>query len=56
MAEPERYRSDIARSVHRTVRGLHRIGLVDNTTMSRFDAKCLKKPAQRSPKKSRPKT
>jgi putative transcriptional regulator len=37
----EKYRSDIARTVHETVRGLHRIGLVDKKTMRRFDASCL---------------
>jgi putative transcriptional regulator len=41
MARKEKYRSDIARTVHETVRGLHRIGLVDKKTMRRFDASCL---------------
>jgi putative transcriptional regulator len=36
-----KYRSDIARSVHETASGLHRIGLVDRKTMRRFDASCL---------------
>ena len=36
-----KYRSDALRSVHETVRGLHRIGLVDKTTMDRFDVSCL---------------
>lgn len=51
MAEPKKYRSDIARSVHRTVRGLHRIGLVDKARMSGFDARCLRKSDVRSTKK-----
>jgi putative transcriptional regulator len=43
MAVKAKYRSDIARSVHQTVRGLHRIGLVDKRTMRRFDSTCLTK-------------
>lgn len=45
-----RYRSDIARSVHQTVRGLHRVGLVDKTTMRRFDASCLTRIVDLTPK------
>jgi putative transcriptional regulator len=41
MAKKKRYRSDIARAVHATVRGLHRIGLADRKTMRRFDVSCL---------------
>jgi putative transcriptional regulator len=40
-AKKPKYRSKIARSVHETVRGLHRAGLVDKRTMRRFDASCL---------------
>jgi putative transcriptional regulator len=36
-----KYRSDALRSVHKTVEGLHRIGLVDKKTMHRFDDSCL---------------
>jgi putative transcriptional regulator len=50
MAAKEKCRSDIARSVHRTVRGLHRIGLVDRKTMRRFDASCLTKVEALSPR------
>jgi putative transcriptional regulator len=45
-----RYRSKIARSVHETVRGLHRAGLVDKRTMRRFDASCLTAVEELSPK------
>jgi putative transcriptional regulator len=36
-----KYRSDVHRSVHVTVKDLHDIGLVDKATMRRFDASCL---------------
>lgn len=36
-----KYRSEIARAVHETVRDLHRIGLADKRTMRRFDLSCL---------------
>jgi putative transcriptional regulator len=36
-----RYESSILRSVHRSVAGLHRVGLVDEATMRKFDARCL---------------
>jgi putative transcriptional regulator len=49
MATKRKYRSDVARSVHQTVRGLHRIGLVDKKTMRRFDASCLTSVEQLSP-------
>ena len=51
MAAKEKYRSDIARSVHRTVRGLRRIGLVDRKTMRRFDASCLTRRSKRLARK-----
>jgi putative transcriptional regulator len=41
VAKKTKYRSKIARTVHETVRGLHRIGLADKRTMRRFDASCL---------------
>ena len=50
MAAKVKYRSDIARSVHETVRGLHRIGLVDKKTMRRFDASCLTRIEELSPR------
>ncbi len=37
MATKIRYRSEIARSVHTTVKGLHRIGLVSDKALRRFD-------------------
>jgi putative transcriptional regulator len=42
MARKTKYRSRIARTVHETVQGLYRIGLVDEKTMRRFDASCLR--------------
>jgi putative transcriptional regulator len=45
-----KYRSDVARSVHETVRDLHRIGVVDKKTMRRFDASCLTNVEQLTPK------
>jgi putative transcriptional regulator len=41
VAKRARYRSKIARTVHETVRGLHRIGLADKRTMRQFDISCL---------------
>jgi putative transcriptional regulator len=40
MAE-RKYRSEALRVAHETVKGLHRIGLADKTTMREFDAMCL---------------
>jgi putative transcriptional regulator len=37
----KKYRSDAHRSAHVTVKGLYDIGLVDQTTMRRFDESCL---------------
>ena len=37
----KKYRSDALRSVHVTVEGLNRIGLVDKKTMREFDDSCL---------------
>ena len=36
-----KYRSEIARTVHEGVRGMHRLGLVDKKTMREFDLRCL---------------
>jgi putative transcriptional regulator len=33
--------SDILKSVHDTVKGLHKAGVVDKTTLRKFDALCL---------------
>ena len=43
MAEKKKtkYRSKISEAVHETASGLHRIGLIDQTTMREFDASCL---------------
>jgi putative transcriptional regulator len=37
----QKYESRLLRSVHRSVAGLHRLGLVDEATMREFDAQCL---------------
>ena len=34
-------KSDILKTIHEEVKGLHEIGLVDATTMRKFDAHCL---------------
>ncbi len=36
-----KYRSEIAEAMHETVRGMHRLGLVDKKTMRDFDVRCL---------------
>lgn len=46
----KKYKSDISRSVHVTIKGLHDIGLVDQTTMREFDRKCLTRPELLQPK------
>jgi len=40
-AKSKRAESPILASVHETAAGLHRIGLVDKSTMREFDALCL---------------
>jgi putative transcriptional regulator len=37
----KKYKSDVLQSVHETVSGLHRIGLINEKTMREFDASCL---------------
>lgn len=34
-------KSDILKTIHKEVKGLYEIGLVDTTTMRQFDARCL---------------
>jgi putative transcriptional regulator len=41
MAKKTKYRSDIAKTVHEGMRGLHRLGLADKKTMREFDVRCL---------------
>lgn len=36
-----KFRSPIAEAMHETVRGMHRLGLVDKKTMREFDVSCL---------------
>jgi putative transcriptional regulator len=47
------YRSKIHAAVHETMDDLHKIGLVDNSTMKRFDASCLSPVKPLSPKQIR---
>ena len=37
----KKYKSELRAALHETVEGLHRIGLVDKTTMRDFDERCL---------------
>ena len=41
MTKKRKFRSPIAEAMHETVSGLHRLGLVDKTTMREFDVRCL---------------
>ena len=41
MKAKPKYRSRISGAVHETASGLHKIGLLDHTTMREFDASCL---------------
>jgi putative transcriptional regulator len=36
-----KFRSPIAEAMHETVRGMHRVGLIDKKTMRDFDVRCL---------------
>lgn len=49
----KRYKSKIAGSMHRTVAGLHKIGVVDKQTMREFDAMCLTRVQALSPREIR---
>jgi putative transcriptional regulator len=39
--KPNKFRSEIAQAMHETVRGMHRVGLVDKKTMRDFDVRCM---------------
>ena len=41
MAMKTKYRSRISAAIHETASGLHKIGLIDKTTLREFDASCL---------------
>ncbi len=41
MVKKSKFRSPIAEAMHETVRGMHRVGLVDKRTMREFDVRCL---------------
>jgi putative transcriptional regulator len=50
---PTKYRSDISKSVHRTIGCLHKSGLVDKETMHKFDRSCLTKTVPLDPEEIR---
>jgi putative transcriptional regulator len=50
---PKKYTSKIAGSMHRTIAGLHKVGVVDKKTMREFDTLCLTKVAALSPREIR---
>ena len=41
MTTKRKFRSPISEAVHEGISGMHRIGLVDKTTMREFDLRCL---------------
>jgi putative transcriptional regulator len=45
----KKYRSDISESVHKGMSNLHALGVVDTTTMRRFDQSCLTEVVDFSP-------
>jgi putative transcriptional regulator len=49
----KRYKSKISGSMHRTIVGLHKIGVVDKKTMREFDVMCLTRVAALSPREIR---
>src|SRR5262245_52385558 len=46
----KKYCSEALGALHETVRGLHRLGLVDTKTMHEFDASCLTPVAKLTPR------
>ena len=48
-----KYKSKITGSMHRTVAGLHKIGVVDKKTMREFDVMCLTRVEALSPREIR---
>lgn len=46
----KRYRSSIARSVHTAARDAHVAGVMDKTTMRKFDERCLVEVQEMTPK------
>ncbi len=46
----KKFKSKVLQSVHESVRGLYRIGLVDAKTMREFDASCLTTVVDLTPK------
>ena len=44
-----RYKSKIAEAIHETMRGAHKVGVIDKRTMREFDALCLTTVEELSP-------
>ncbi len=49
-ARAAKFRSPLSEALHETAAGLHRIGLLDKETMRSFDASCLTRVVELSPK------
>ena len=49
MTKTKQYKSGIMASIHESVEGLHRIGVVDKTTTREFDNACLVEGEEMSP-------
>ena len=50
MAKTTKYRSEAFEVAHKTAAGLHRIGVIDKTTMREFDVACLVTVEELSPR------
>ena len=48
-----RYKSKIAAAIHETMRGAHKVGVIDKRTMREFDALCLSTVEELSPEEIR---
>ncbi|HJZ43522.1 MAG TPA: DNA-binding transcriptional regulator [Hyphomicrobiaceae bacterium] len=44
-----RYKSKIAKAIHETMRGAHKVGVIDKRTMREFDTLCLTTVEELSP-------
>jgi putative transcriptional regulator len=44
-----RYKSRIAEAIHETMRGAHKVGVIDKRTMREFDVLCLRTVEELSP-------
>lgn len=48
-----KFKSRIAEAIHETMRGAHKVGIIDKTTMREFDALCLTTVEELSPNEIR---